>query len=398
MKTRDFRIILFATIVATILFSGVYTSTYYARPLFDENIELIITTNPTSYSTVGEQITYSFLIKNTSPNNYDSSGDIIQIVIIDNLVKNISCPANSLKPGESMTCTDIYTISQEDIDVGTVINRASLSGLLKIKTAKDCCKSTDDPTAYTYRDEPVDANTAHTITLSEPEIYLNKTSSTSIFIRAGERIIYTYTITNTGNIALEGPISVQDNRVAVYCPTGGLDIGETVVCRALYITTENDVASGIIINTALASVGSINSLESTYQMELDASTELSLNISTDPTTHAYAGQLMIYIFDITNTGNYPLDSPFTINDPLLDELICNPPPVLFEGETFECRGYYRIRESDIGKTITNCASVSGIYRGQPITSEEVCASTNYTEGKPPPDPKPKPEQSGQPGP
>ena len=100
MKTRDFRIILFAVIVVTILFSGVYTSEYYARPLLDEYISLITTANPTSYSAVGEQIAFSFLITNISPSEdgntptEDNNNLIENIVMIDNLADNISCPTS----------------------------------------------------------------------------------------------------------------------------------------------------------------------------------------------------------------------------------------------------------------------------------------------------------------
>ena len=218
----------------------------------------------------------------------------------------------------------------------------------------------------------------------------------NVFKGAGENITYTYSITNTGTIALEGPISVQDNMVAVTCPADGLAIGGKAECIATYTTTDDDVARGEINNTALASVGSTYSMEASFQIALsvdtNASAEISLKKSTDPATFSYQSELMIYIFDVTNTGSVPLTSPFTINDPKLDELICTPPEQLSVGESFECRGYYRVREFDIGKTINNCASVSGTYQGQPIPSKEACANIPYDSGgKPPPDPDPNPD-------
>ena len=169
MITRDFRIILFAAIIATILFSGVFTSEYYARPLLDEHITLTTTANSTTYSTVGEQITYSYLVTNISPNNHD----LIQIVMIDNLLNGVSCPSHNLNAGKNMTCTGIYTISQEDIDRGKFVNIASLSGKRKVPTRNHC----DCGAGTKYDHEPVYANTDYTITLSKPEILLNKTGS-----------------------------------------------------------------------------------------------------------------------------------------------------------------------------------------------------------------------------
>ena len=400
MKPRDFRIVLFAAIVATILFSGVCTSENYARPLFDESITLTKTGSPPTYSEVGQQITYSFLVTNIRPkiNNPGPNNDnsINHIEIIDyTLDADDFCPKKYLYPGESMVCTGIYTITQENMDRGEFNNVSSLSGNYEKDNTDSpdyCC---DDPFAEETITTQVFASDEFKITLAKPEIYLEKTGSLNMFMGAGEQITYTYSITNTGTIALAGPALVQDNMVAVTCPAVGLAPGEKIDCTATYTTTEDDVARGVIINTALASVGGTNSMEATFQIELEASAEsakLSLIKSTDPATYSYKGELMIFIFDVTNTGSVPLTSPFTINDPKLDELICTPPGQLSMGETFECRGYYRVREFDIGKTINNCASVSGMYQGQSITSEEACANIPYdSSGKPPPDPDPDPD-------
>lgn len=401
MKPRDFRIILFAAIVATILFSGVCTSKNYARPLLDGNIKLTKTGNPTTYSEVGQQITYSFLVTNTLPVMNPPEPDdpnIGDIKIIDHAIGNISCPGNRLYGGESMTCTGIYTITQADVDRGEFNNVASLGGTYEENDPDFdyCCGVGGPERVYTK----VFASDEFKIILAKPEIYLEKAGAPNVFREAGEQITYTYSITNTGTIALEGPISVQDNRVAVTCPAGGLAVGARVECTALYTTTEDDVTRGVIINTALASVGGTNSPEATFQIELDSSAEsveLSLIKSTDPATHKKTGELIIYIFDITNTGQVDLTSPFEINDPLLDELICEPPATLAIGQSFQCRGYYRVREFDIGKTITNCASASGIYNGQSITSAEACANV-YSEGggEPAPDPEPEPAPDSNP--
>jgi len=401
MKTRDFRIILFAAFVATILFSGVCTSKNYARPLLDERISLTKTGSPPTYSEIGQQITYSFLVTNLDPvPNEPSPGDprIRDIEILDYVIGNISCPGKTLYAGESMTCTGIYTISQADVDRGEFNNVASLGGTYEEDDPNyNCCGGGRE-----RHETKVFASDEFKITLAKPEIQLKKTGSPNVFKGAGEQITYTYSIFNTGTIALAGPALVQDNMVAVTCPPVGLAPGEKVDCTATYTTTEDDVARGSIINTALASVGGTNSQESSFQIELDPSAEsakLSLIKSTDPAFHSYKGELIIYIFDVTNTGSVPLTSPFTINDPKLDELICTPPEQLSMGRSFECRGYYRVREFDIGKTINNCASVSGTYQGQSISSEEACANIPYdSSGEPPPAPDSDPDPAPEPDP
>jgi hypothetical protein len=66
-------------------------------------------------------------------------------------------------------------------------------------------------------------------------------------------ITYNYTLTNTGNVPLNG-IVVYDNKTSpTGMPvTGTLDTGANVTVHATYNTTDADVNAGSVINTAYA--------------------------------------------------------------------------------------------------------------------------------------------------
>ncbi|MBW6441420.1 hypothetical protein K0B04_00735 [Patescibacteria group bacterium] len=88
-------------------------------------LSIVKTALPTTYSAVGNVIDYSFLVTN--------SGNVTVVspfTVTDDKATDESCPATptSLAPGESITCTASYTITQADLDAGFVTNVASGHG------------------------------------------------------------------------------------------------------------------------------------------------------------------------------------------------------------------------------------------------------------------------------
>ena len=87
------------------------------------------------------------------------------------------------------------------------------------------------------------------------------------FNAAGDTINYDYYVANTGNTSLAGPVVVTDDKTAVSCPAvnsvGNLDDflnpGEAIVCTAAYTVGEADVGVGEVVNTAFATVDSVDS-------------------------------------------------------------------------------------------------------------------------------------------
>ena len=378
-KIGKFRIILFSAAVAAILFSGIYVTDYQAKPLLDAHITLTKTGAPIIYSKAGEEISYSYVLNNTS------ADDLYTIKITDDLV-SVSCPDTSLERGKEMTCTSKYTITEEDVANAQVTNHATVtSEYHRFENSDDCG---DDEEVVTY---DVSAKASFTVTLLiQPALSLKKTGTPNWFMEAGEEIKYKYLIENTGNTPIDGPITVADDMVTVNCPSGELAVGESMECTATYTSTLDDVAAEVIRNTAVASAGDISSEPDSFEVILEVSPELSLTKSANPTNYNKSGQLIIYTFNMTNTGNVTLAGPFEIEDPMLDQFRCAAINTLLPGASQECYGYYRIREWDTNQTITNCATASGIYQGQPINSNEACADVYYEPPKKRPAPAPPP--------
>ena len=80
-----------------------------------------------TYTQVGQVITYTFTVTNTG------NQTLFNLNVSDPLpgLSAISCPGGnpiaSLAPGASVQCTATYTITQADIDTGSVTNVASVT-------------------------------------------------------------------------------------------------------------------------------------------------------------------------------------------------------------------------------------------------------------------------------
>ena len=148
-------------------------SSYYgAAPA----LSLVKTATPTTYSAVDDAINYSYLVKNTG--NVTLAGPV---TVADDKA-TVTCPAGALRPRREMTCTASYTITQADLDSGSVKN-----------TAKASANGTDSNTD----DETVNA-------VQTPALSLVKTADPATYNAVDEVINYSYLVKNTGNVTLAG--------------------------------------------------------------------------------------------------------------------------------------------------------------------------------------------------
>jgi hypothetical protein len=86
-------------------------------------LSLVKTANPTTYSSVGDMITYTYEITNSGQTTLSGP-----FSIADDKQGTISpCGSGPLAPGGSTTCTSTRTISQADITAGSITNVATAS-------------------------------------------------------------------------------------------------------------------------------------------------------------------------------------------------------------------------------------------------------------------------------
>ena len=156
-------------------------------------LSLVKTASPLTYDAVGDSISYSYLVTNTG--NVRLAGPV---TVADDKA-TVVCPAlgdGFLDPAEAVTCTASYSITQADLNSGSVTN-----------VAKASAGGTDsNPDS-----ETVTAVVSKTLSLV-------KTASPLTYDAVGDSISYSYLVTNTGNVRLAGPVTVADDKASVSCP------------------------------------------------------------------------------------------------------------------------------------------------------------------------------------
>ena len=353
------------------------TSTPTTAP--DPELTLSKTVSPSSVTAAGQTVTYSFLITNTGNVTITDVTASEQAFTGTGTSPTVVCPpgAASLLPGASVQCTATYTVTQADVDAGSIDNTAVGSGT--------------DP-AGTQVDSP--PSSASFTTTASPSLTIVKSASSSggSGLHAGDVITYSYVVTNTGNVTLtnvdvdEGAFSGSGTLSSVTCPPGAASLAPAaqVTCTATYTVTQADVDAGDLSNSATATgtppgggaPGSVVSPPSSVTVPQHANPDLSLVKSASPATVSKAGTVVTYSFVVTNTGNV------TINGIDVDEtdftgtgatptITCPAGAAsLLPGAEVTCTATYTVTQADIDSgSISNTATASGQDPADnPITS------------------------------
>jgi uncharacterized repeat protein (TIGR01451 family) len=211
------------------------------------SIALVKTAVLNGTGSVGDTITYTLTVTNTG------NVAINNITVIDALlsVNPIAVSPSNLLPGEVATATVTYTITQSDMNTGSVTNTAvasgfTLGGMLVTDTS-------DEGNSGNGNDNP-------TITLltQNPSIAIIKTAEFNDdngdgFAQAGETITYSFTVTNTGNVSLIN-IRITDPLPGVLLSGGPISLGvgqsDNTSFTATYAITQSDINLGSVTNQA----------------------------------------------------------------------------------------------------------------------------------------------------
>src|SRR5699024_3520136 len=318
---------------------------------------------PGIYTKVGQEITYILVVTNTGEVTLN------EVTLTDDMLGgDITLDVDSLKPGESTEVKVPYTVTEEDVEAGEILNTAETEGT---------------PEGY----DPEDPSTPGKVTDEDEDkvkyagLVIEKTSDKKEVEKAGDEITYTFEVTNVGKTTLEN-IVVNDEMLAaididVELDKTTLKTGESTTGTATYTVTQEDIDNGGVYNVA-TTTGTppgydpedpefpdeppVSPPDEEY-VPSDRNSDIKLVKSTETEEFTEVGQEVEYVFTVTNTGNT------TLNDVKVDD------------ETFKL-------EVSLGQTtLAPGESTTGIYT-HVVTQADLDNGDIHneatTEGTPPP--------------
>jgi uncharacterized repeat protein (TIGR01451 family) len=338
----------------------------------------------------GDKVQYSYNVTNTG------NITLTSVAVTDPSAGNVTCPvpaAPGLAPGASEMCTadQPYTVTQADVDGGAVTDSATATGV-------DTQGAQSEPSAASTVTVPAVA--------AAPSVSLTKTATVDPAldqnaVQVGDRISYSYTVRNTGNVTLTS-VAVSDPSAGnVSCPTPpapGFAPGQPLICKAddPHPATQLGIDNGGVTDTATATgtdtQGTQSPASNTATVTVPAtpavpavSLQKFANAANGDTSAITTGEQIQYSYLVQNSGNVDLTA-LTVVDNKVSSVSCPTPapPGLAPGHFETCTGTYTATAADAAdNNVTNTASATGSdAAGGTASSSQVMVS--IPEGTPTP--------------
>ena len=272
----------------------------------DENpaISIVKTAVVAPGATIGDVITYSFLVSN------EGNVPLTAVNVDDARIGVADLAVPDLAVGASETVDANYTITAQDLVDGNITNQATATGTSPKgtdvnDTSDESSPTEDDPTVT-----PLDEN---------PAISIVKTAVVAPGATIGDIITYSFLVSNEGNVPLTG-VNVDDARIGVAdLAVPDLAVGASETVDANYTITAQDLVDGNITNQATATgtspkgtdVNDTSDESSPTEDDptvtpLDENPAISIVKTAVVAPGATIGDVITYSFLVSNEGNVPL--------------------------------------------------------------------------------------------
>jgi len=280
---------------------------------------------------VGDTLTYTVTATNTGTVAQDN------VDVSDPMITPNTTTCATVAAGNTCVLTGTYTVTQADVDNGTIDNTA--------ETESDQV-TTPVPDSHS---EPV--NQTEDLSLVKPSP-ANADEDSSGDVSLGDTLTYTITATNSGtttlqNVVVSDPlISPNSNTCAVVAPNA------TCVLTGTYTVTQTDVDNGSIANTAEVVSDEISTpVQDSNNEPVGQNDELSIdkpapaNADEDGSGDVSLGDTLTYTITATNSGTTTLNN-VVVSDPMIAPN-SNSCAVVAPTATCVLTGTYTVTQTDV---------------------------------------------------
>ena len=301
---------------------------------------------------VGDKVTYTYTVNNTG------SITINKLSLSDDKLGAVTTAKTTLAPGENTIGTITYTVLEGDLP-GPLTNVVT-------STATDSLK------------QPVTATATATVTLT----YVASMSVAKVPSRTaaavGDKVTYTYTVSNTGNVTLSG-LTLSDDKVGTITPVKTtLASGETTTGTGTYTVLETDLPGPL---TNIVTVEATDSQKQPVTGRATATVTLTyitkLEVAKVPSTRTAAvGETITYSYTVKNSGTVTING-LTMTDDKLGTITLDA-NTLAPGATANGSATHIVIEADLPGPLTNIVTVSGTDSQRNAASATATATVTLT--------------------
>jgi hypothetical protein len=306
---------------------------------------------------VGATVHWTYVVTNTG------SVALHNVSVTDDQGVVVSCPKTTLASGEVMSCTaSALATAGQYANIGTATGTPPQGAPV---TASDPShyfggQAAMKLTKYTNGE---DANTI-----------------TGPLLVSGTEVVWTYVLTNTGNVPLQTFAIVDSVLGAATCPKIGLiDVGQAVTCHINGIVTPGQYANDSTATATSILDQQLTDTDPSHYFGVDAGIVIKKytngdDADTPPGPTIDIGSPVTWTYVVTNTSNVPLTN-IAVTDDQLGSVTC-PATTLASGASMTCTMTGIAAEG----LYTNTADVFAI----PPAGAEVVASdpSHYTGNAP----------------
>ncbi len=203
-------------------------------------------------------------------------------------------------------------------------------------------------------------------------ISLSVAVASGVFDSVGDVINYSYTVRNTGTLALPGPVTVTDDKTSLpVCSAvnsvgnfdNNLDNNEAVLCLSSYTINQNDLNAGSVTSNATAQIAGVSSDRIATTVQMTNNRTLTVTITPSVTTYSAVGQVFIYTYNVRNAGTTALGpAQFVVTDNKIPAPInCDSATrTLNPGDSLSCTAQYTVTQNDMNAAnIVNSVTAAG---------------------------------------
>ena len=265
---------------------------------------------------VGAAVTWTYLVTNTG------NEPLSTIAVTDDKVPTVTCPATTLDPGMNMTCSATgVAVAGQYTNTGTATGK-SAAGTVVTATDADSYFGAAPAIALVTKTNGTDNNAP-----PGPSIVV------------GSAVTWSYTLTNTGNVALSN-VAVTDDRLGtIACPSTTLAPAATMTCSKSGTATAGAYKN---VGTVTAKDGTGTSVTATDpENYFGVNAVLAIVTMTNGTNNDAApgpavvvGSTVTWTYTVSNAGNVAL-SQVAVSDDKTGAVVC-PATTLAPGAFMTC--------------------------------------------------------------